>query len=414
MKAIPLAAIFWAAASLMGATERPGLTGTVLDSNGRPLEGVTVMVYHAGVKVGYSTFCPSCYIDCGKRAITDAKGVFKIRELAPDLWFTLLAARDGYVPDITERIDPVKIPTVSLRLAAKPSINDFRGTVRGRVVQADGSPIPYAIINPTGLITEGRSSYGTIPGLEPISITNKQGEFEVSYSKPTPKMLLEVEARGFAPKFAVMKTGPDRRSITLSEGGIIVGRLLQSGKPIPKVQIGLIAKDRGGFGADLKVIGNPHDVVRIGTDTNGRFTIPNVPAGVDWYVYATMDSISALGATGPIEVRVNKDDEYVQAQDLVIKPGFHVRGAVVASDHKQIAEGMRVILSSETIWDSQIIPLAPDGHFEFSNVPAGKYSLHTSVKGYHDDMSQSGVPTFLVDQDITNVVTTIYPDPNVP
>src|ERR1017187_5749070 len=324
MRTLLLAAIFCTTASLLGAPTRPGLAGTVLDSNGSPLTGVTVMIYHAGVKVGYSTFCPSCYIDCGKRAITDAKGAFKFEDLASDLWFTLLAARDGYVPEITKSIDPVKVPTVSLKLAAKLPIADFSGTVRGRVVEADGSPIPYAIINPTGLITERGTYYGTIPGLEPISITNKQGEFEVSYSKPTPKMLLEVEARAFAPKFAVMETGPDRRSVTLNDGAVIVGSLVQNGKPVPNAQIGLIARDRGGFGGDLKLVGNPYEVVRIGTDANGRFTIPNVPAAVDWYVYAIMDSISALGAASPIEVHVSKDGEYVKAPDLVIKPGFHV------------------------------------------------------------------------------------------
>ncbi len=412
MKALLLSAIFFTTVSLLDAVTRPGLTGTVLDSNGSPLAGVTVMVYHAGVKVGYSTFCPSCYVDCGKRAITDAKGAFKFKDLAPDLWFTLLAARGGYVPEITKPIDPVTVPTVSLKLAAKKPITDFSGTVRGLVVDADGLPIPYAIINPTGLITEGRSSYGAIAGLDPIAITNKQGEFEVSYSKPTPKMLLEVEARAFAPKFAVLETGPDRRSVTLTDGATIAGRLVQNGKPVPNAQIGLIAKDRGGFGHDLKLIGNPYEVVRIGTDANGRFTIPNVSAAIDWYVYATMDSISALGAANPIEVHVSKDGEYMQTQDLVIKPGFHVRGAIVASDNKPIADGMSVVLSSKTVWDSQTVALPSDGHFEFTNVPVGKYTIRASVKSYHETMPQSGPLPLLVDHDIDNFTTTIYP--NVP
>jgi hypothetical protein len=410
MRALLLAAVLCSAASLSGATPHPSLTGTVLDANGGPLAGVTVMVYHAGVKVGYSTFCPSCYIDCGKHAITDAKGTFEFKDLAPDLWFTLLAARDGYVPEITKSIDPVKVPTVSLKLAARLPIADFSGTVRGRVVEADGSPVPYAIINPTGLITEEGSSYGDIPGLEPISVTNKQGEFEVTYSKPTPKMLLEVEARVFAPKFAVMETGPDRRSVTLTDGATIVGRLVQNGKPVPNAQIGLIAKDRGGFGGDLKLIGNPYEVVRIGTDSKGRFTIPNVPAAVDWYVYATMDSISALGAARPIEVHVSKDGQYLRAPDLVIEPGFHVRGAVLASDNKPIADGMRVTLSSETVWDSQTVSLAADGHFMFTNLPAGKYTISASVRGYHEKTPQYGPTPFSVDHDIDNFTTTVYPD----
>jgi hypothetical protein len=369
MRALLLAVFFWTTASLFGATKSPDLTGAVFDSNGSPLEGVTVLVHHAGVKVGYSTFCPSCYIDFGKRAITDAKDSFKFKDLAPNLWFTLLAARDGYVPEITKPIDPVKTPTVSLKLAARPRITDFSGTVRGRVLEGDGLPIPYAIINPTGVITEGLTSIGTIPGLEPISITNGQGEFEVRYSKPTPKMLLEVQARAFAPKFVVLKTGPSRRTITLHDGAVIAGRLVQNGKAVPNAQIGLIAKDRGGFGADLRIMGNPYEVVRIGTDVNGRYAIPNVPAAVDWYIYATMDSVSSQGATVPSEVHVSKDGEYIQAPDLVLKPGFQVRGTVLASNNKPIADGMRVILSSETVWDSQAIPLASDGHFEFTNVP---------------------------------------------
>ena len=410
MRALLLAAILSSAASLFGSTPRPNLTGTILDSNGSPVAGVTVMVYHAGVKVGYSTFCPSCYIDCGKRTITDAKGNFEIKDLAPDLWFTLLAARNGYVPEITKPIDPAKVLSVSVKLAAKPPTTDFSGTVRGRVVQADGSPIPNAIINPTGLIDGERTIYGTLSGLQPISVTNEKGEFELSYSKPTPKMLLDVEARGFAPEFVVMETGPDFRSVTLSDGAAIAGRLVQNDKPVPNAQIGLIAKDRGMFGAELKIYGNPYEVVRIGTDANGRFAIPNVPANVDWYIYATMDSISALGAAEPIEVHVSKDGQYLQTPDLVIKPGFHFRGTVVVSDNKPIPDGMRVILSSGTVWDSQIVPLATDGHFEFTCIPAGKYTISASVKGYHEKTPQYGPTPFSVDQNIDNFTTTIYPN----
>jgi hypothetical protein len=106
MKALLLAVIFCATASLSGATTRPSLASSVLDSNGGPLAGVTVMVYHARVKIGYSTFCPSCYIGCGKRVITDARGAFEFKDLASDLSFTtLLADRVGYVPEITKSID---------------------------------------------------------------------------------------------------------------------------------------------------------------------------------------------------------------------------------------------------------------------------------------------------------------------
>src|SRR5215471_3809308 len=85
--------------------ERVNLTGQVIDSGGKPIERATVMVYHAGVKKGYSTYCPSCYADCGKRTTTDAKGMFTFKGLRADLWFELLVALDGYEPTFVKKVD---------------------------------------------------------------------------------------------------------------------------------------------------------------------------------------------------------------------------------------------------------------------------------------------------------------------
>ena len=427
MKALLLTAILCCTASLPAATPRANLTGTVLDANGNALADVTVMVYHAGVKVGYSTYCPSCYLDCGKRVLTDAKGAFEIKDLAPDLWFTLLAARAGYVPQITKSIDPVKNPTVSLKLAAKPPTTDFSGTVRGRVVEQDGTPVRDAVITPNGLnlsakqlsafmpagsppLTGEHTIYGTLPGLQPIAITNKQGEFEIAYNNATSKMLLQIEARAMAPKFVVLESGPQRHNITLTDGATITGRLMANGKPVPNVQIGLKPVHSAGYGDNFNIAGDPYEEIRIGTGADGRFTIPNVPGPVDWYLYAKMDSISSMGATSPIEVKVTKDGEYLQTADLVVKPGYRVRGTVLVSDNKPIPEGMRVTISSDTVWDSQTVPLAPDGHFEFVNLPPGKYSINASVKGYREKESQYGPTPFTVDHNIDNFTTTVYPN----
>lgn len=163
---------------------------------------------------------------------------------------------------------------------------------------------------------------------------------------------------------------------------------------------------------NLKVVGDPYEEIRIGTGPDGCFTITNVSAPVDWYVYAKMESISSLGATSPIEVNITKDGQYLQTADLMIKPGYRVKGTVLVSDKKPIPEGMHVILSSETVWDSQTVSLASDGHFEFTNLPPGKYTINASVKGYHEKKTQYGPTPFSVDHDIDGFATTVYP--NVP
>lgn len=409
MKPLLLLVLLCSAATSLAATGRATLHGTILDAKGNPLPGVTVMVYHAGVKTGYSIYCPSCYVDCGKRVLTDAHGNFQINDLAPDLWFTVLAARDGYVPKLTKAIDPAKDPAPTLKLDAAPSPTDFSGVVRGRIVDARGSPVRDAVITPTGVMQGASSDYGTIPGLQPIAVTNRHGEFEVSYDKPTPKMLLQVEARTLAPKFAVLETGPERHSITLSDGATITGRLIANGKPVPNAQVGLIPKGRGGFGDKLTVIGNPYDEIRIGTDGKGRFTVTNVPAAVDWYVYAKMASVSGQGATIPVEVKVDRDGQYLTAPDLQLKPGYSLKGTVLLSDQKPIPPGMHVSVSSNTVWDTQTTDLGADGRFEFVNLPVGDYEIWASVKGYDEkDPNAQPVPVS-VKSDIHGYTITLYP-----
>ena len=88
------------------ASPRLTLTGKAVESNGKPLEHATVLVYYAGVKTGYSTYCPSCYADGGKSAVTNTAGAYTIKNLSPDLWFTLLIVRDGYFSEFVRSIDP--------------------------------------------------------------------------------------------------------------------------------------------------------------------------------------------------------------------------------------------------------------------------------------------------------------------
>ena len=84
------------------------LTGSVRDNAGKPVAGATVRVWTASVKNGYSTYCPSCYADCGKRAVTDSEGAFTVNNLSRDLRFQLLIVREGFAPTFVGKVDPVE------------------------------------------------------------------------------------------------------------------------------------------------------------------------------------------------------------------------------------------------------------------------------------------------------------------
>ena len=153
------------------------LTGKVTGVTSRPLGNVSVIVYHAGVRKGYSTFCPSCYGDCGKRATTDANGTYIIKNLNSDFWFELLVVRDGYAPALIKRVEPLKGPAATAVLAVRSAVIDPTRMVRGRVVDARGSPVRDAIVEPQGIaaIHPGGAWYGELEGLDPLAVTNGQG-----------------------------------------------------------------------------------------------------------------------------------------------------------------------------------------------------------------------------------------------
>ncbi len=382
-----LIASLFVTAPLSFASERVTLNGRVTDNLGKPLEDATVMVYHAGVKKGYSTYCPSCYVDCGKRTLTDRTGSFTIQSLDPDLWFELLVVRDGYTARFVKNVDPSRGPADTAAMTPRAVVDDPGRVVRGRVVDPFGQPLRAAVVVPQGVATllegEGPASvYGTVKGLEPVAVTNPKGEFELAYSKQATGMLLLVEARGMSAKLITVPTGAERKTITVSDGAVIRGRLLNQGKPVAGVELGLIPRPPRGFGANLQPIGNPYEEIRIGTQEDGSFVITNVPTPVDWYIYGKMESIAALGATDPVECATARDSQEVNVGDIQIHPGYRLRGKVSLSDGAAIADGMRVTIGSVRAWDTQTVTIARDGRFEFAALSAGKYEIFTSVRGY--------------------------------
>ena len=79
-------------------TRRPDLIGFVIGPKDNAVPGATVYIYTAKVKEGTSPYCPSCYIDCGKKVTTDSNGFFKIQSLDPELTFRILTVCEGYEP----------------------------------------------------------------------------------------------------------------------------------------------------------------------------------------------------------------------------------------------------------------------------------------------------------------------------
>jgi len=420
-----LAACITLSTAVSLADGRAILTGKVTNSAAKPIEHATVMVYHAGVKTGYSTFCPSCYADCGKRAITVADGSFIIKGLSPDLRFQLLIVRDGYAPVFVKNVDPVEGPAPTATLTPRPTTADPARVVRGRVVNANGTVVRDAVVEPRGIkfhTEDGRTTgmFGEIPGLDPIAVTNEKGEFEIAYSQPAISMVLSIEARGMAPKvFMAAKTGADRQTMTVADGAMVHGRLVQNGKPVAGAEMGIYSTNHAN--------GAGYHEVRIGTREDGSFAFTGVPTEETWYVYGKMESIARRGATQPIEIATKSDGQDIDLGDIEIKPGHRIGGRVTLSDGKPIPQGMRVFVAAGCMAcgpevapglrtylpgpnDTQTAPLGPDGRFEFAGLSNGPYQVWAAVNGYgmaankaqRNQLEMLNVIEAKVDRDIVN------------
>lgn len=408
--AVALAAFSVLASAMVFAAEKATVTGKVTDSFGRPLEHATVMVYHAGVKTGYSIFCPGCYTDCGKRTLTNTSGSFAISGLDADLWFELLIVHDGYTPTFLKKIDPLEGPAATVVLTARKSAGDSSRVVRGRVVDSRGNPVRDAVVTSQGILLPqgGETIYGTPAGLDPIAVTNEAGDFEIAYSDSALKMALMVEPRAMAPKFVVLPTGPERHTITVSGGAIVRGRLTENGKPVAGAEIGLNPRQSWFGRENLTISGSFYEEMRIGTQEDGTFTITGVPFPEKWYIYGKMESIASRGATNPVAVTTGHDGQAVNVGDVPINRGYRLRGKVVLSDQKSIPDGMTIFIASDFTRDAKTGPLAHDGTFEFLGLAAGNYSLGPAVRGYSPPKDKAEI-TASVDHDVDNFLIVLNP-----
>jgi hypothetical protein len=408
-----LAALLFTSSCLCVVAEtRTALSGRVLDADGKPIPHATVMVYHAGVKVGYSTYCPSCYRDCGKRVNTDSSGDFTIQGLAPDLWFTLLVVQEGYTPVISGKLDPDKTREWETKLARRDVQPANSSVALGSVTDSAGNPIRDATVEPIGLIAGQASTYGTIKGLDPLAVTNAKGEFQISYLGSSPAMLVEIEGRGYAPKFAKLPTGQNRTAVVVSEGATIRGILTANGKPIGNSEVGLFPKNRGMYLSNLAIVGDPYEEQRVGTAADGSFLISNVPEPVTWLLYGKMSSMPKGEGTEPVEISTSKEGQFLDKVHLAAEPAHLVTGRVSLSDGRPMPEGMRLTLGADDIWDTQTVGLSSDGTFEIDNVPDGDFCISPSVKGYKTrnvPNSNCDVPLKLAGEDRRGLGVTVYP-----
>jgi len=356
-------------------TVRPNLIGIVHAKNGDAV-AATVFIATAGPKVGTSPFCPSCYADCQKSAKTDAAGNFEISSLDPQLRFQVLAVAKGFKPKYVNKVDPAKDP-IKVTLDPIELADAAPGNcLHGRIKNAKGKPVVGAVVEAHGIRTRnGGGRWGSLPGVDPLAVTDESGDFLITSQKPFDQMDVRVSARGFANKnFTELASGASMHELTLTEGAAIRGRVLFNGQPVTNVTVGVVSVNR-----DMEHFTGNFD---IGTDSDGRFLFVSLPPDVEYYIYGGMDSFKKLGAIPLKTIHAGKDGEVTDIGDLVVASAHRLTGRVVLADGAMIPAKTRLLVSRENAWDNVQVMLPPDGKFDVAGVPAETIGLSLRLPGY--------------------------------
>jgi hypothetical protein len=392
------------AQTLAGVAQASSLTGMLrMAGQTAGVPGATVVVYAARSRKGHDTVCPSCYEDVGKHVTTDAGGNFSIGGLDNQLVFDFVVMADGLMPRWFSEVDPLQIGgPVEIQTGPLPAA-DRAGTVLGRVVDAHGQAVPYALVELVGLDFGGdHPTIGNFPDGVAMSDTNGQFELRSDIARALggalPKSLIvEVRARRMAPALHKVPVGSTRQDLRVTEGATVQGRVLAKGKPVAKVELVLLASAQD---ADER-----YAPITISTDKEGRFSFSHVPAGREWSVDANSDS--GFGSLTARSLTTPADGQSVDLGDVEVQKGSSLKGRVELSDGKFLPPGVRVTIRNNA-GDTRNAVLDQEHKFEFKGLSGSWQLVPPEVPGYR---LRGPAPELSLKRNVKGLTITLEPQP---
>lgn len=282
----------------------------------------------------------------------------------------------GYEPTFVTKVDPLTGPLdVALETFSRKSTQP-KTKVFGRVIDPDGKPVVGAKVEPEGVQRGIGTSWGGLNGIDPLAVTDENGEFLITSTNPFDALNVVVEARGFA-KLRKNGLASDKEQIvTMTLGASVSGRVVRDGQPFKKnVAIGMAGAIRyaGEFVGDFQM----------GTDDDGRFTFVSLPPDTEYFIYGIGSTLKDYGVIPAKKIRVGKDGSTTDAGDLALVSGVKLAGQVQLSDDAPVPAHTRVTVGFDDAWDAQFTEVDASGHFEFKNLPPKtSLSVSTRVPGY--------------------------------
>ena len=355
--------------------ERPPLVGVIRGSDGKPLPDARVFVYTAKPRVGPGTTCPSCYPDCGKRALTSVDGEFQIPSVDPELTYRLIVLAKNHRPMFITNADPTGAAVKAKLREAKFGEMPLENQIYGKMIDGSGSPVSGATLEVSGVKKGNSTRYGgSSSTIDSMAVTDENGEFVITANEPVDAVTVTIDGPRVA-KRRMWLEGGKSHFIRMNAGSTVSGRLLNEGKPVPNVVVAMTTQER-----ESSVFMRGFEVA---TDKDGRFALQVVPSDNRFHLYTKMADMRSLSLALPLQsVSSGAVGSKIDLGDLALKPAHRVRGRVVLEDgSEQLPAKTRIHLSRDDAWDYGDVTLGDDGSFEFKGVPAETISLSVRVPG---------------------------------
>jgi hypothetical protein len=287
---------------------------------------------------------------------------------------------------------------VEAPLATPP---DWR--IAGMVIGDDGQAVAGATIQPQGVsFGNGSQQWGGF--VNESVVTDAQGRFLLQWKSKIELIYAMVSAHGGAPRPVQLLLGRDY-VIRLHEGVLVTGRLVAASRPVSGAQLRVLPVSRPN--------GEFFESDEIATDSNGRFSIPNLPPEKELVLLATMDSLQGQGTLSAKSFTTGKNRTTTDFGDLKLQTGFVVSGQIVLTNGEPAPAHTRLLLArggdyAETTLDDH-------GRFQFLSVPAESVCLSARLKDYKFTRSNPSLDWLnnqiigTVDHDITNLTLVMEP-----
>jgi hypothetical protein len=350
------------------------LTGRVIDQSDQPVAGAVVRVSTAKPRLGPQRTCPSCYLDCGKVAVTGDDGRFEIEGVSDKLLFGLAAGSLGFQGQLLENVDPLT-PDLSLRLT-RLKVMDPDQMLTGRVVDSRGAPVSGVTITTGPVFYQSGAVGGTNQNITPATVTDAEGNFTIFVGTPVRQLTLKFRTPGFAPTdVSTLRVGRDNPPIKLLPGSSLMGRLVREGSPVGGLNLEVVQEDRR--------IGNVVTPLQVTTADEGTFRLDQLAPGIDYAIYSLIgqDHRSAMPVT---LASAPASGMLADLGDIETHPAHRLTVKFRTEEGAPIPSGSSCYLSRRNAWhsDRRSIPVRPDALVVFEGVAREVKGLGIRVPGY--------------------------------